>query len=328
MAELLAVLVRSFHRDLYDGALEAAEATVARMEAEAPAAVETRGCRLELLMRTRRTQEAAALLASLLDQFPGSARIHLLAGKHRYGAREYQAALRSFRESERLTPSSATRRWIGKTLTQLGAFDEAEAVLGRLEEEGQRVLLERAWLAERRDDLEQALRLIDMHLAQSPGDRFAEQQRARVEGKRLTPEQMVEDVDQLRALGEPVPAEIIPDYVRNLLRAGRTEDVVRLLAEIDPMTPKLAGQVAWACYHLAAYDLAFDLFSRGLSVNTTYVKYMRAFEKTARMCDRIDALIEVYEEAASTEPKFYGRITRLRRQARRGSSTTRGGSLD
>jgi hypothetical protein len=59
--------------------------------------------------------------------------------------------------SGRHSDRPSARRSLGRTLTQLGRFDEADAVLGSLSEQGHEVLLERARLFERKLDCDRAL---------------------------------------------------------------------------------------------------------------------------------------------------------------------------
>jgi tetratricopeptide (TPR) repeat protein len=313
VAELLRVLARNFQRALFAGDLPAAEAVLLEMEDRAPLAVETRCSRLELLIRQGRDDEAERLLDSLLEQFPESARTQVVAGRFRYGRREYAAAERHFVESERLAPNPSTRRWLGRTLTQLGRFDEADAVLGRLSEQGHEVLFERAWLFERKLDCDRALELVESYLVRHPGDRFAERQKERLLAKQLPPDAIIEEMGALVELGETVPEPVLPDYVRALLTEGKREDAKQLIASLDP-TPRLAGALAWACHQTFAYDLAFDLFARGLSANTSYAKYLTAFEKAGDRCGRIEDLIRIYEEIAARDPRFFGRINRLKKK--------------
>lgn len=314
MADLLRILVRALHRALAAGALDEAEATVARMESEAPLAVETRGARAELLLRQGRMQEAEPILEALLAHRPDSARVQLLAGRQRYAQRQYQAALNHFRQSERLHGAPVIERWIGKTLTQLGRFDEAAATLERLAEAGHDVLSDLAWLAERRGEFDRGIRLLDRRLQTRPDDEFASAQRARLQAKKLAPGEMIEEVDTMRALGVEVPESLLSEYVANLLRMGRSEDVRRLLAELAPTPPKLAGTLAWACHGQGKYDLAFELFLRGLPANLTYAKYFAAMEKAADLSGRIEDLLEGYERAAESHPALHGRIKRVRRR--------------
>jgi tetratricopeptide (TPR) repeat protein len=317
VADLIRVLARNFQRALARGDEAEAEAVLGEMESRAPLAVETRGCRLELLVRMRRDHEAEQVCGLLLGQFPHSARIQYLAGTLRYKRREYAQAERHFAESEQLASSAFTRRWLGRTLTQLGRFDEADAVLGRLSEQGHDVLLDRAWLCERRSDFQRALELVEAHLAHHPGDRFAERQRERLRARRLTPEEVIEEMDALIALGESVPDAVLPDYVRALLEAGRKDDVRRLLETLE-VSPALAGSLAWACHQTFAYDLAFDLFALGLPANTSYNKYLVAFEKTAERSGRTDDLARIYEQHSERDRRFFGRMKRLRRPSSEG----------
>src|SRR5262245_30780148 len=115
---LVQVLRRTVAQKLASGEVAEAETVLERLEQEDPLGEETRAFRLELLSRTNRIAEALVLARQLVELFPASARIHYLAGRLAYGQRDYTAALRSFRESDRLAPHWRHRLAVGKTLTQ------------------------------------------------------------------------------------------------------------------------------------------------------------------------------------------------------------------
>lgn len=75
-----------------------------------------------------------------------SARITYLAGLTAYRIRRYDEAEAHLRESNRIHPHWWTQRWPGKTLTQHGQFDEAEALLLAVRERTPLVWLDLAWL--------------------------------------------------------------------------------------------------------------------------------------------------------------------------------------
>ena len=140
-------------RALADGRLQDAEDILIRLKQEDPLGQETRGFELELCLNSNRLAEASALARQLCRLFPESARIFFLAGKVAYRLKDYKEAQSCFRESHRLFPNWRTQWWLGKTLTQAGQFEEAESLLLSVRERNDSVLLDLAWLYERRNDL-------------------------------------------------------------------------------------------------------------------------------------------------------------------------------
>ncbi len=86
--------------------------------------------------------------AQLIENFPASPRIHNLAGLVEYKLRHYAEAERHLNESQRLHAHWKTRLWIGKTLTQIGRFEEAEAILLDVLPHHPDCRLDLAWLFE------------------------------------------------------------------------------------------------------------------------------------------------------------------------------------
>ena len=93
MAERLqAVLRRNIAAALAARDLDRAEEALVRLKEEDPLALETRGLELELLLRRGRLAESTALASQLLQLFPGSARVQLLAGELAGAKKDYAAA--------------------------------------------------------------------------------------------------------------------------------------------------------------------------------------------------------------------------------------------
>src|SRR5262249_46152202 len=151
--EIAAVLQRQVTAAFRAGDLDAAEQALLRLEAADPLSVTTRGLRLELLHRVGRRDEAAALAEQLVAFFPGSARIHLLAGQVALERREHAAAVAYLRESEKLWPQPFTRRLLGHALTNIGCFEEAEGLLLEVARADPRSRRDLAWLYERKGQL-------------------------------------------------------------------------------------------------------------------------------------------------------------------------------
>ena len=292
-----------------------AEALLEQLKSEDPLSLETRGLELEYLMAVNRWSEASSLALQLLELFPDSARIHYLAARVYYQAKDYRHALLHFREAERLYPHWITRRWLGKTLTQVGQFEEAEAMLIDLPAAHPQVNMDLAWLYERRDDPQRALQFLSDYLAWRPEDGFAKAQRLRLQATTLSPDELVEEVDTLMELDEPVPAELLATYVQRLLETGQSAAVRQFIDQQRAhWEAQVAASIAWVCHSLHAYDLALLLFLQGLPIHIHEYKYLTALESAARHCRRIDDVIEAYEALATQEKRLYGRIKKLEKR--------------
>jgi tetratricopeptide (TPR) repeat protein len=296
------------------GDLHQAEILLGRLKEEDPLSVQTRSLELALLVRAGRWVEAGALAGQLRTLFPSSARIHYLAGRVNYHGKDYVRALEHFEESERLRPDWQARHWLGKTATQLGRFEQAEAVLLELVGDHPQVVADLAWLYERRCDWTRALQYVDQYLKAHPDDAFIQAQQARLRAAALAPDELVEEVDTLQALDEPVPAELLPNYVRGLLETGQGA-AARAFVEAHhaQWDARTAASIAWACRKLQAYDLAVTLFLQGLPehVQKEDYKYLSALEADARRCHREDEVIAAYGPLTQQHDGFYGRIKAL-----------------
>lgn len=289
----------------------AAEA-LARLEQEDPLSRETRGLRLDHLIRVGRLEEAAMLAATLLELFPDSPRIRFLAGQAAYRAREYDAALEQFRESERLHPDGWTRVQIGCTLTQIGRFDEAEAVLTALTSRYVHAWRDLAWLHERKGDAARALEACERYLEHRADDPVARSQRTRLRARITAPAEFIDEVETLRDLGEDVSPELVPEYVDTLIRSGRSKEARQFLAEAGAaLDPSIKARVAWIAYRLQAYDLALDYFIDVFPTHGRNVKLSTAMEAAARRVHRVDRVIALYAAHAVEDRRLYGRIKRL-----------------
>jgi tetratricopeptide (TPR) repeat protein len=248
----------------------------------------------------------------LIDRFPAKARIFWLAGRGAYARRDYPAAVSAFRESERLSSGVGARRWLGKALTQLGALDEAEAILCALP--AGTVSMDLAWLYERRGDLPRALKQIDKALAANPDDTYARRERQRLQAAATAPEEVFKEALLLRELGEALPVALLDSVFRHLLETGNTADartfVHERLAELDD---KASTRLGWIAYKAEALDLACDLFKRSFARNRSDTKFLQSYERAARNAGRLDELARACEEHAPEVPALWGRAKRLRR---------------
>jgi tetratricopeptide (TPR) repeat protein len=302
-------------RALAEGRLEDAEDILIRLKAEDPLSPETRGFELELALNSNRLVEASTLAAQLRYLFPQSARIFFLSGKVAYRLRDYKDAETFLRESSRLYAHWRTQWWLGKTLTQSGRFDEAESLLNGIRERSEQVLLDLAWLYERRNEVNAALKAYDDFLAFHPEHSFAKEQRARLQAMLAAPESLIEEVSALSDLGEEISAAVFPAYVQRLFETGNTiEAREKITARMTDLDAKTGSRVAWICYNARAFDLACTLFLAHLRENLTYFKYLNALESAAAKCGRIPQVLEAYRSHATELPNLYGRLRSLARR--------------
>jgi tetratricopeptide (TPR) repeat protein len=312
---LIRVLRRNLKRSLGQRQIGAAEALLAQLEAEDPLSVETRGSRLEVLMATQRWPEAQVLAEQLLQLFPSSARIHYLAARLFYFQKHYALALQHFTEADRLHPHWSLTRWRGKTQTQRGDYEAAEALLVGLVREHPEVGRDLAWLYERRGEPERALFCLEEYLAVRPGDSSAQAQRLRLRATAAAPEDLLQEVEELHELGEEIAPEMLPTYIQRLLETGRAADARRVVDErLAQWAPETAARVAWVCHRLQAYDLSLRLFLAGLPSHHRDYKYLSALESAARHCRRSDEVARAYRALAAHNPALHGRIRTLERR--------------
>lgn len=313
---VVAALRENMWRALSEGRLEDAEEILTRLKQEEPLSQETRGFELELCLNSNRLSEAKALARQLCRLFPQSGRIAFLAGKVAYRLKDYKEAESHFRESHRIYPHWRTRYWLGKTLTQSGRLEEAESLLLETRERTANALLELAWLYERRNDLQAALKAYDEFLAVHSGHSFAIEQRLRIKARMLEPESLIQEIDSLAQLGEDVPAALFPEFVQKLFETGQTiEARQQISAKMGTLDPKTGSRVAWICYGAKAYDLACTLFLAHLQANLSYYKYLNALESAAARCGRIPQVLEAYRSHAAQAPSLHGRSKSLARRS-------------
>lgn len=315
---VIETLKHNMRQALSNGRLNEAETILARLKKEDPLSPATRGFELEFYLNSDRFSEAEALAEQLCRLFPESARIIFLAGKLAYRQKRYEEAESRLRESLRLYPSWQTQHWLGKTLTQSGKFDEAESLLHLALEHQRHALLDLAWLYERRNDLEAALKAVDDFLAENPGNAYAAEQRTRIRARMLEPEELVSEMGALASLGEEVPAALFPEFVRTLFETGQSPRArEEITARMHQMDSKVGVRIAWICYQAQAYDLACTLFLAHLGGNKSNIKYLTALESAADKCNRLSEVVAAYRTFLPQTGQFYGRLRSLARRGKR-----------
>jgi tetratricopeptide (TPR) repeat protein len=308
-----AALVHNLRRALRAGDLAEASAILAHLKHEAPLALETGALELELLVRSRRDTEAEQLARRLVSRFPSSAHIRYWCGRAAYARKRYAEAEACFRESGRLAPHVMHDHWLGKALTQLQRFDEAEAVLLRVVAHRPSARADLAWLYELRGDTARALAAAEAYLADHRDDARVLEQRDRLRARGMAHGQLAAEVESLAELGEQVSEPVLAEYIEGLLREGRGADARAVVRDRAPtLSARGARSLAWKTYKLQAYDVAFELFAAVFVAEGADDKQLSAFESAAKKSGRVTDLIALYEQAAPQRPSLYGRIRKLK----------------
>lgn len=311
------VLRRNLARALRAGELGEAGSILARLKRDDPLAVETRGSELELLLRSSRLDEAQKLSKQLVQLFPSSARVVFLAGQVAARHRDHDRARALFEESLRLAPHWRIRRWLGRTLTHLGNFEEAEPVLLSARDENPSACRDLAWLYERRDLPERAVEELETYLKHFPRDQFAATQLERLRAHQLDEQGLIDEVETLAELGEDVSPEVLAVYIERLVDRGELGRVRGLIADqLSTFTDPVLTRIAWTCHRAHVPDLAYELFVHTFDRNCTSVKFLNALEFDALRAGRAEALIELYRGRAGDDPRYWGRARKLERRSR------------
>ncbi|MGH8499100.1 MAG: tetratricopeptide repeat protein [Methylococcales bacterium] len=314
--KVIRVLRRNLKQSLRNRQLCESEDLINQLKTEDPLSLETRGLELEFLIARENWPHAQKLAEQLQRLYPESARIRFLNGRLEYRHKRYDAALYFFEESNRLHPHWITQRWLGKTYTQQGKFEHAEALLLSVLDNQLAVDLDLAWLYERSDQPFRALTYVQSYLEKHPDEPFAKQREIRLKAQTMQPEILSSELSLLLELDEDLPPGMLPAYLNYLLESGQTQSARDFLSKYQVRLDRNTGtSLAWVCYKLQAYDLAMDLFIQALPDKIHDVKYLSALESAARHCNRIAELIPYYENEAVQEKRLYGRIKRLRKDS-------------
>ncbi len=310
---------RSLHsnlaRALREGRLDDAASALRRLKQEDPLSVQTRGSELELLLRTNRLDDASVLAEQLVQTFPESARVLFLAGRVAYKNKQYERAEQLLQESYRVSPRWRNRHWYGKTLTQLGRFEQAEPILTEVAAEHSHAETDLAWLYERMGDSGRAIIALERYRQEYPNDRFAAEQLDRLRAKSLDAKQLAQEMATLRELGEELPPALIPEYIESLLCTGQGKLARQVVAEVEPgLDNRTATRLAWICRKMQAFDLSFRLFVRTLPYNLASIKFLIALERDATRAGRVNELLDLYRSHTTEHPRLWGRIRRLAKQ--------------
>ncbi len=277
--------------------------------------LETRGLELEYLVDIGHFQDAGTLSTQLVNLFPASSRIQFLAGRLAYRQKDYVRALPFFEESYRLHPSWRSEWFIGKTQTQAGNFAAAEPLFLRLTSEHPACLKDLAWLYERKNEFTRAEDVITQYLKYFPRDAHAKQQLQRLQAHALPVEDVLDEVETLSSFDEEIPVALLTEYVETRLIRGEGDAVRKwLLPRIGKLNARDAQSVGWACHRLNAFDLSFELLLKNFTHQSGNFKYLGALESSAEKSGQIERLIELYEQYAGEDKRFYGRIKRLTRR--------------
>lgn len=295
--------------------LPAALSALQRLEEIDPISKRARGLRLEYLLRAGSLGEACSLANQLVEKYPDSARIQWLAGRCAFRDRRYVEALGCFEESQKIHPSAETQEWIGRTLTSLKRFDAAEAVLLAAKASRPGVLRHLAWLYELRGQLERAVDAIDALKKRFPGDRSCDAKRLQLRARMAAPEELLDEVDSLTALGEDVAGGVVPEWFGALFAVGRSDEARRFLSEKrSSLDARTKLDLSWRAYRGQAYDIAYELFLEQLASRPNDDPLRNSLEVAAFKIGRGAELLAHYRELAAQDPRFHGRANRIRRR--------------
>ena len=307
-------LVVSVKRALGKRDFDEAERLTSRLLDAYPGEAASHGFQLELLLERGRLEEAGRLAERLLVQFPGSAGIWFGAGLAAYRLKTYSEARRRFEESEKLFSSRKTRRWLAKTLTNMGRFDDAEALLTGLVESDPYCHGDLAWLYERQGDTERAKKAAALHLNRFPNDKRIQAQMVRLDAREIDATEVIEQVDFLVALGETIPDSLVSRYVSALAAVGNSEAVRQFISkEKRFLGQRVILDLAWTCHRLQLHDMAYDLFVLVWEKHLFDFKLLNTLDFSAKCTGRALELAGLYEPLAPRQPALYTRIKKLRR---------------
>ena len=310
----LVVLRRNLKSALAHNRFDEAQTILDRLKRELPLDRQTLGLELELLLKQGLLDEARALAQRLRHRFADSSRILFLSGQVAYRCRDYPDAERLFRESIKLHPHWRSRYWLGRTLTQVGALDEAQELLEEAVTHFRFALNDLAWLFERKENFTKATQCYEQLLQLQPDNQYVKDRLTRLKAMMLTPDALVAEMETMTELGEEIPDHLFPEYIKKLFQTGQGRKArLEIAAREAELGAREGTQSGWECYHAGAYDLAFELFTRFFGLNRANYKFLNSLEAAARKCNKIDALIELYQDHAPSDPNFYGRIKKLSR---------------
>ena len=304
-------LRENVRRSLRSRAWDEARDGLAALEAADPMSVDTRGLRLELLVRTGQNAEAGPLARQLVETFPASPGVRYWAGRHCYQLGDYAAAVAHLTEAVARHPGRWARLWLGKALTQAGQLQEAERLLLDFHATPPGCATDLAWLYERMDRTDEAIRLLEARVADAPLDGFAARQLRRLRAQTLDDGTILAEVETRLELAEPVPDDLVVPYVEALLRAGRAEDARAFVTARPHLPGKVLIGVGFACNRQQTPDLAMTVFLEGFEAGLRSDAFLPTLEKCARRCSRVQELCDVYAANAARHPKLYERRRKL-----------------
>jgi tetratricopeptide (TPR) repeat protein len=306
-------LVENAKRAIGKGDMDEADRVASRLMESFPAEAASHGLALELLLEKGLLEEAGRAADRLISRFPSSAGILFQAGVAAYRLKRYPSAEQRFEESEKLFSSKKTRRMLAKTLINLGRFDDAEGMLINLVETDPFCRSDLAWLYERKGDFARAGREAARRLSEYPNDERARSQKIRLEAGALDDAEVIEQVEILEELGEPLPNEMVSRYVSALVASGRSEDARRfILAEKSDLDRRAIVDLAWTCHRLQLHDMAYELFILVVEEESQNIKLLSTLDFCAKRAGREAELAEIYEAMGAKHKALYGRAKKLR----------------
>jgi len=150
----------------------------------------------------------------VLEQFPAPSRIQYLRGIAACRRRDYRQA------AERLHPHWKHRRWHGKSLSQVGKLDQAEALLLPLADWHPVCPADLAWNLRRPGDTDWAVEVLKGHHGHFPDNRHTPANLRRLKALELSTGEIQEEIAASEQRGEATYSSLLPAYLKALRTAG------------------------------------------------------------------------------------------------------------
>lgn len=269
---------------------------------------ETQGLEYEYLIKSSQFQDAQSLSTRLLDWYPDSSRIYFLTGLLYYNQKQYEKALPNFQESQNLYFAISTQRYIGKTLTQIGRFAEAEASLQSCLSHQFWILKDLAWLYERQLQYPRAIDAMNRYLEHDPDNRYVKAQLQRLKTKQLSHEEIQEEIESLSELDEIIPTHLMVEHFQALIQQGKIQLARQWVRQhVEQWDARTSLDIAWISYRFNLYDIAFQFFIQNFEQQQHKFKFLNALESTSKKIAKQLELAKVYDNFAPNNEKLYGR---------------------
>jgi len=313
---LASVLKRNLRELIIQQDWVQAQALLQQLKEQDGFSKETHGLEYEYLIKSHHFVEAQAVSKQLLDWYADSSRFQFLTGLLYYIQKQYKKALPYFEESQNIYSSSYTQRYIGKTLTQLGQFETAEAILQTALPHTDLILADLAWLYELQQQYQRAIEFISNYLQHKPNDQRAIEQLQRLKTKQLSSDEIQQEIESLAEMDEEIPPHLMVEHYQGLIKQGEIQQAREWVQQhIEQWDSATMYQIAWDSYHFHLYDIAYQLFLKDFEVHQFQVKFLNSLEFACKKINKQQELAEFYEAWADKNKVLYGRRKKLLKPA-------------